>query len=249
MENAQQADTAAAAPSHISVVLVDFGGTGIKPGELEACAAALQIQMQRDYAKHWGIGHGVTVRVGMSPLDIGAKEYLGGAYENPDIAGAYGYHEIGPNGLPAFKWFPRLDENDGHPWTLTPSHEIGELLGDLFCNEGIQDARGRWWAKENFDPTERDSYEINGVKVSNFVTPQWYGAPGTRFDFMGLLDAPFTCTPGGYSQWYSEATGWQQEFASHRETGESIMPRAYRLAMLQSGAGRSGRRAKRGKAT
>jgi hypothetical protein len=53
------------------------------------------------------------------------------------------------------------------------------------------------------DPVQNDSYEIDGVAVSNFVTKRYYDplAPKrSQFDWMRKLKAPFTMTEGGYQQ-------------------------------------------------
>jgi hypothetical protein len=52
------------------------------------------------------------------------------------------------------------------------------------------------------DPVEEDTFLVDGVQMSNFVHPSWFEPfkhpPGTKFDHLGLLKAPFTMTKGGY---------------------------------------------------
>ena len=56
------------------------------------------------------------------------------------------------------------------------------------------------------DPVQAETYEIDGVPVSNFVLPGWFtrgDAAGTRNDFLGRpvpgeLLPSFTMAPGGY---------------------------------------------------
>jgi hypothetical protein len=225
----------------VKIALVDFGGTGLSSDGLVACAAALQIQMQRDFAAYWGWGHGLLVRAAKDPLDLRDDEWLGGFFEHPDVAGALGYHDVAKNGQPIAKAFPRLDEADGVPWQPTMSHELIEL-SDFRCTRAEQGLDGQFWAAEHADAVESDTYSIkvNGVAVpvSNFVTQDWYDGRGTKYDFLGLLKAPLTCTPGGYAQYYDPQRGWQQVYARHHATGEHVLPRPYRHNY-------QGRRAKR----
>jgi hypothetical protein len=58
-------------------------------------------------------------------------------------------------------------------------------------------------------------YEIDGVWVSDFVTPAWFDSstqPGeSRFDFRGHIAAPFTILPGGYAEVFdiNSGKGWR----------------------------------------
>ena len=60
-------------------------------------------------------------------------------------------------------------------------------------------------AAEVCDPVEEDAYSKRigdqDVAVSNFVYPAWFDARApadSRFDHLGLLKAPFSCSEGGY---------------------------------------------------
>src|SRR5204863_9522392 len=71
---------------------------------------------------------------------------------------------------------------------------------------------------ENCDGPEggQFAYEINGVKVSDFVFPSWFRSfwqPGqTQFDFGKHIDRPFQLLPGGYIGVFDVkgGSGWQQ---------------------------------------
>jgi hypothetical protein len=50
-------------------------------------------------------------------------------------------------------------------------------------------------------PAGSPSYPVNGVSVSNFVTPSWFDPPAgvtAQFDKLGQLPRPFTILKGGY---------------------------------------------------
>ncbi len=53
------------------------------------------------------------------------------------------------------------------------------------------------------DPCEADqfAYEVNGIRVSDFITPHYYdpnGATGVQYSFRGNVKAPHTVLEGGY---------------------------------------------------
>ena len=84
----------------------------------------------------------------------------------------------------------------------------------------------------NCDATEADKYLINGVWVSNFVTPCYFEPPsslvGVKLDYMGLIKAPYEIRPGGYNQYW--LNGWRMV------QNNSVAPRSYRQAVHGRGA-------------
>jgi hypothetical protein len=106
---------------------------------------------------------------------------------------------------------------------------------------------GRELAREACDPVEGDSYEIDGVAVSNFVTPEYFGEPSRRpvpsYDAMGLVTAPLTMRPGGY-QIVRDSDGVVSErFA--RRVDEGGMPEWQRAAKRAPGSRRMKRKGRR----
>jgi hypothetical protein len=88
-------------------------------------------------------------------------------------------------------------------WSVSSvlSHEVLEMFVDPNCNLWANDGKGSAYSFEVCDPVEAPSYTVNGISVSNFVTPSWFDplAPGTaQFDKLGLLTAPFSLLKGGY---------------------------------------------------
>jgi len=208
------------------VVVVDFGGTGVEPAEIVAYAAAQQRQINEQFAMPAPMGWGVGVqyvRAAANAKDIRPDEVVIGLFATADQPGALGYHDKTPSGMPVGHVFPPLDKADGVPWTTTASHELTEILGDPELNDASQRPDGVFMAKEVADAVEQDTYEINGVPLSNFCLPLWYGGPasGAKYDYLGLCKAPFEIRPGGYAQSWSDDQGWTQTFAQKA-------PRAYR---------------------
>jgi hypothetical protein len=101
-------------------------------------------------------------------------------------------------------------------WSISSvlSHEVLEVFIDPGCNLWSADENGSAYSFEVCDPVEAPSYEIDGVAVSNFVTPAWFDPliPSTaQFDKLGLLRAPFSILKGGYVI-YTSAGKEQQRF-------------------------------------
>jgi hypothetical protein len=66
---------------------------------------------------------------------------------------------------------------------------------DPWLNSAYQDPHGHFWAGEVCDPVEDDEYgyEINGVLVTDFVTPNWFAHPYAKgaIHLKGHALAPF----------------------------------------------------------
>ena len=95
--------------------------------------------------------------------------------------GVLGYHTEDPGGklwgVVAAK--PELD-NGGKAttgnWSVSSvlSHEVLEMYIDPNCNLWANDGHGKAYSFEVCDPVEAPTYPVNGVSVSNFVTPAWF---------------------------------------------------------------------------
>ncbi len=142
--------------------------------------------------------------------------------DNSDQAGALGYHDLTPQGLPLAKVFAKTDAQYGLKWTITASHEITEMLADPFISEGViyqpSTNNGYVFAREVGDPVENDAlgYQINGVWVSDFVFPAWFqpGLPGP-WDYMKHCTGPLQLTRGGYISFMHNNFQWHQATAQH----------------------------------
>ncbi len=67
---------------------------------------------------------------------------------------------------------------------------------------GPTTAAGKAYSFEVCDPVEAPTYPVNGVSVSNFVTPAWFDPLSdhatAQYDKLGELHAPFSILKGGY---------------------------------------------------
>ncbi len=195
--------------------------TVVKDDEVEKAVNALQKQVNNDLSKYWGKSAKLTfVPKGQK---IPRDQCWMAIMDNTDQAGAGGYHDLTDQGLPMAKVFAKTEMDHGNEWTTAASHELCEMTIDPWINLAAiienEDHGMRLWAYEVSDPCEIDAqgYKIDGVLVSDFITPQWY-EPGAinyrnvKFDHMGHLKQPFEILEGGYGQVFDilKGNGWQQ---------------------------------------
>jgi hypothetical protein len=197
-----------------SSVLTDERGLSI--------TKALAAQIHNDYAPLWGTDARLTyVPLGSAPPP--GKWWLM-LMDNSDEAGALGYHDLNPSGLPQGKVFARTDERYGNDVGVTASHEILEMLGDPYINLTVMVNQGNTmlaYAYENCDACEADqfAYEVLGEKVSDFVLPAYFDpspVEGRQLDFRNQITSPFEILAGGYLSQWTVTGGWQQLHGSQR---------------------------------
>ncbi len=181
--------------------------TAYADADIPALVAALQVQVSRDLPLGgWPEAKLNLVVPGENPPPGASVLAL---LDNADQAGALGYHDVTPDGYPVGKAFVKTTLADGGIVSVTVSHELCEMIGDPDINlvAEYDDPRGRisrLYAYENCDACEADSlaYDINGVKVSDFVYTSWFQQfrrqGSVQFDFMKKISAPFQLLPGGY---------------------------------------------------
>ncbi len=192
--------------SVIQVGLVDTTGR-INSDLMHAAAAALNIQVTRDLLQFWNVQatvqylpHAGKIPAGVWPVQL--------VRQLPPGEG--GFH-LDKHNQPYSKVIASPDDDT---WTVDASHETLEMLVDPYGNKmqssnaieivggKIQDGTGQFnYLVEACDPCEANNYgyTINGVLVSDFITPHFYDpvvTPGTRYSFTGALKAPRQILPG-----------------------------------------------------
>jgi len=203
-----------------TIAIMNFSSV-LSDTEVRAAIAALQVQIDRDFRPLWGLSANLLFvpSIKRPPINAWVVQML----DTSDVGGALGYHDMTNIGLPVGKVFAKDDKKYGLSWTITLSHEVLEMLGDPYIDTTVfvQDSNttGMMFAYELCDAVEDDGlgYVINGVRVSNFVTPAYFEAgrlPGsTKFDFRNALTAPLTLAGGGYMSVFAvnpKTTGWSQ---------------------------------------
>lgn len=172
----------------------------ITPDELAAAAKAIQVQIDRDFSPIWGVSGTLVLGGGNNPWEFHLQDGI-------DQASDLGYH-VNDAGVPEAKIDVAGAIASGNDWATVLSHEVLEALADPACTRMAPDSST---IVEVCDPVESTTYEIDGIYVSDFVTPSYFGIDsGTRYDFLGRLSgrAP-TLLGGGYilqlvgNQWVS----------------------------------------------
>ena len=123
-------------------------------------------------------------------------------FDNADQAGALGYHSLTRKGQPISKIFVETTLADGEQVSVTACHELFEMAIDPVANLWAEADDGTEYAYEMCDPVEEDTFDVNGIAMSNFLHPAWFEPfkhpRGTKYDHLGRLKAPYTMTRGGY---------------------------------------------------
>ncbi len=203
-----------ALPIHIALTT---NGVPLGADELNRVAAALAKQVLKDFSPIWNVEATVDAFGRMEDIPLDYWPII----VQRDVQGAAGYHED-DNGQP----FALVEH--GKEWSLTASHECLEMLADPFGRRlragkvpdqaiavGIKAGRVSYLV-EVCDPSEdiAYAYQVNGVTVSDFYTPQYFDpvtAKGVRYSFTGAIDAPRKVLPGGYISWRDSISGhWFQ---------------------------------------
>jgi len=208
--------------------------TVVADSEVQPVVDALQTQVNNDFRPAWGVDAQLTfVPTGSNPVP---GTWWLTILDDSDQAGALGYHDLTPDGLPAGKVFAGTDLKYGYTWSVTASHELLEMLGDPNINLTVliqqNDSAGTLYAYEVCDACEADQfgYTINGVLVSDFVYPSWFedfrAEGSTQFDQTNRIHKPLDLLSGGYIGVFdiSSGSGWHQVTAE--QTPASLSMRA-----------------------
>lgn len=200
----------------IKVVLVDTTGK-VKPDTMAAAAEALNVQVTRDLPQFWDIHATVSYRPDPNSIPQGMWPVQLVKSLPP---GEGGFHMTAHN-QPYAKVIATFDNDD---WTIDASHETIEMLVDPYGNRlqsasaigisggHITDGVGKYeYLVEACDPCEANkyAYQIDGVMVSDFITPDFYdpdGSAGARYSFTGAIKSPREILPGGYISWVDPET-------------------------------------------
>ena len=230
--------------------------TAIDDAAFAAAVAAVGVQIGRDFQAEWGMGaqlnpSRLTLNSGAANVD-GAGDaviYVGDTSTDPTTgaSGAFGYHSENYGQLPYAFIYLDVCRQYGEAWSATLSHEVLELLADpttVLTATGPAPAgvgapgQTVVYDLEVCDPTQGDTYTINNVAVSNFVTRAYFGMVGgasTSTNFLKLALDPFGARPGGYFQ-YEDSAG------AHQVNGSRVDAQRLAARALLAGYRRNARR-------
>jgi hypothetical protein len=211
--------------------------------EVQAVVRAINRQILEDFRPYWG--QDGFLRLGQRagrPLDPqhpvelrgDAILYLLDDVNDPEVDDILGVHDQNGNGVPFGMVYTAISDRLGEAWSVTLSHEALELLGDANVNKLAAGPDPRhpehpdryvlhWF--EMCDAVQSESYKIDGVAVSNFVTPLYFTigeqAAG-RNDFLNRVHRGRTLTsfgvnPGGYVGFLDPLTNSMEMFPADHE--------------------------------
>jgi hypothetical protein len=170
-------------------------------------AKALTIHMARDFAAHWE-NLPQFFSVGLladAPKDAAIFHLVDTIPEAPD---ALAYHTVDAHGRPVLRLgVQTILANGGSlhtgPDSITAAmcHEVDETWVDGSCELYTYYDGTKKMAYEPDDPVQGSSYDIDGIAMSNFVTPRYFNTDDDKgpWDFLGTLKAPLTIASGGYA--------------------------------------------------
>jgi hypothetical protein len=202
------------------VALVDASGHMFS-ADTSRIAAALQKQVVRDFAPIWGVT--ATVAAFPTQEDVPHGYWQIVVKDKLDDPGAAGYH-TDEHGQPLalVEWGGSVEET-----CMTCSHELLEMLADpwgsrlVVCTvpESNATVRARVLVEVR-DPCEAYSYEVDGLPVSDFATPHYYGPShhwskkvkpgGPALSFLDVIERPLTVQRGGYLSYVVPDGSWWQ---------------------------------------
>jgi hypothetical protein len=203
---------------HIAVI---NESTAITDGDVRMMLPAFERQWNGDLLSVWGVAAAAFDFVPRGHRPPGGSWWVT-FLDDSDQAGALAYHDLTNEGLPIAKVFVKTiladklapGSEQGGSVSVGASHEICEMAVDPWLNSAYQDNQGIFWAGEVCDPVEDDryGYEIGGVLVSDFVTPNWFGHQHAQgpIDFRGHALRAFEVLSGGYAQKFDPQSGWVQ---------------------------------------
>jgi hypothetical protein len=202
--------------------------------EAKKMVSAVNKQLRDHVAPAWGTSRVVaeyhTGTLESVQAEVPKSAWVMALLDTPDQAGVLGWHWQDDQDHIYSEIFakPCLDAGSTAltgPYAVSSvvSHEACETDGDPFCNEWADTGHGILVARELSDPVEADTYEIDGVAVSNFVLPEWFDptvSAGEKFDYLGTTTRPFSMSKGGYwvqmpsgaeTQKFGAVVGWERE--------------------------------------
>jgi hypothetical protein len=212
----------------LKMTLVNY--STIPDEEVQVVVRAINTQLREDFALYWD--QEAELRLGgkaigqfnpSNPVELrgDAILYLLDDPNDPQLTGILGYHDENAQGVPYGFVFTEISDRLGESWSVTLSHEALELVADAQVNELVAGPDPRdpnnlvfFWL-EVCDAVQAESYDIDGVPVSNFVTRLYFTIgeqEAGRNDFLarphnGQTLQSFGVNPGGYVGFFDPAEG------------------------------------------
>lgn len=213
--------------------------------EVQEVAAALQRQISRDLAPIWEVVASID---GFTSLDrVPPGYWIILVRDRLPMKGVVGIH-LDEKGQP----YALVQQSPG--LSLAASHEVLEMLADPFSSRlvpGGAPKPGQGLVEvlvEVCDPVGSPDlgYTINGVLVSDFITPNYHdptAVPGVRYSFSGAIQRPRDIAPGGYLSWREPTNEewWTWSWVGTPSRGSRASASSRSAPAPSGGGGRHGR--------
>jgi len=187
--------------------------TASTDADVQKMIPAFNTQWNNDLNSVWGVG-AATFAFNPKQQAPPAGSWWVVFLDNTDQGNALAYHDLTDEGLPISKIFVKAIQSDKTSLSVGASHEICEMAVDPWLNSAYQDSQGTFWAGEICDPVEADhyGYDVGGILVSDFVTPDWFGHKNAlgAIDLRQHANKAFQVLSGGYAQKFDQQKGWVQ---------------------------------------
>jgi hypothetical protein len=211
----------------------------ISDAEIQDAIRGVNRQIHDDFAPYWGMdatlrleGHAGRPSDSLAESGENLADMRGDAliyvWHPVDLRGALGYHARNFLGIPYGFVFPQVSQQLNEPWPVSLSHEALEMIADPEVNLLVMGPHPAnpggvvfYWY-EMCDAVQAESYEVDGVPVSNFLLPLYFTSSdeaGSRNDFLNLAPRgrtlrSFGVNPGGYVGFYNPETRRHESFAA-----------------------------------
>jgi hypothetical protein len=199
----------------------------ISDEEVQFTLRAINRQITEDFERHWSMGAELRLegKSAEKPNHNTLADMRGNAVlylwdDVDEVKDALGYHDKNHRGIPYGFVFTELSRQLGEKWSVTLSHEALELIADPEVNllvmgpHPVEQDRDVFHWYEMCDAVQTETYEIDGVAVSNFILPLYFTGgdeKGGRNDFLGRSHGgqtlcSFAVNPGGYCGFFDPET-------------------------------------------
>lgn len=213
------------------ISVINHSNGNIKDNEIIKVIRAINRQIQEDFEPYWSMGATLRLEgrsqekpniVNLMDMRGDAIIYVWAKSKEEDSKSlqeeaedAIGYHNQNFRGVPYSFVFIDVAERLMQDWSIALSHEALEMIADPEVNLLVLGPDPRQPEKSVFhyyevcDAVSAESYEIDGIKVSNFVLPLYFTSSDEydgRNDLLGSTLKSFGVNPGGYISYIDPRT-------------------------------------------
>lgn len=189
--------------------------------DLAPVAAAVMRQINEHFAPFWGLTGTVTPFASQDtvPLAYWRVTVVPGPLPN----GMIGVHRAENNQ-------PYAYVSDHGQWSAAVSHEVLEMLVDPTLSKFKAATLPGSSRRVNFlvevcDPCQAVAYPVDGVAVSDFVTPSYFepgSGGGTQYSYQRAIDRPYGVAANGYLVWHDPVSGRYTAYTTDGTTGRRV---------------------------